>query len=185
LSGNREFCAVPPRHERVSIHPAFSCPIQFQREEVMNFETFEEIMDYAIKKEEEAAAFYEDASKQEKYSGAKETFEGFAREEKKHKSMLENFTEKNIDRYKIEKIPDLKRTDYLVDIEYEPGMPYTDILRLATKREEKAFKFYTDFSEKTGTEEHKKLFQILAQEEAKHKLKLETLLDDYLAEMGD
>ncbi|MCP4669616.1 MAG: rubrerythrin, partial [Deltaproteobacteria bacterium] len=53
------------------------------------------------------------------------------------------------------------------------------------KREEKAFKFYTDFSEGTETEAHKKLFQVLAQEEAKHKLKLETLLDDYMAEMGD
>ena len=39
------------------------------------------------------------------------------------------------------------------------------------KREEKSLKFYNDFSEKAGVEEHKKLFQILAQEEAKHKLK--------------
>ena len=151
----------------------------------MNFESFEEIMNFAIDKEKEAAAFYEEASRQEKYSGAKETFIAFAKEEKKHQVMLENFTKENIEHYKIEKVPDLKRTDYLVDLDYEPGMSYTDILRLATKREEKAFKFYTTFSEKTGTEEHKKLFQILAQEEAKHKLKLETLLDDYLAEMGD
>jgi rubrerythrin len=151
----------------------------------MSFETFVEIMDYAIDKEEEAAAFYEEASGQEKYSGAKEVFESFAREEKKHQAMLENFTKVNIEHYKIKKIPDLKRSDYLVDIEYKPGMPYSDILRLAMKREEKALKFYTAFGEKTGTDEHKKLFQILAQEEAKHKLKLETLLDDYLAEMGD
>ena len=70
-------------------------------------------------------------------------------------------------------------------MEYEPGMGYSDILRLAMKREEKAVKFYTDYSEKAGKQEHKKLFQILAQEESKHKLKLETILDDYLAEMGD
>jgi rubrerythrin len=151
----------------------------------MPFETFEEIMEYAIDKEKEAAAFYEEASKHETFSGAKEIFEDFAREERKHQSMLENFSKENIEHYRAEKIPDLKRSDYLVDIEYRPGMPYSDILRLAMKREEKSLKFYNDFSEKTGTEEHKKLFQILAQEEAKHKLKLETLLDDYLAEMGD
>ena len=151
----------------------------------MNFETFEEIMDYAINKEKEAAAFYEEASKQEKYSGAKETFKDFAKEEKKHQSMLERFTKENIEHYRIQKIPDLKRTDYLVDMKYEPGMPYADILRLAAKREEKAFKFYTAFSEKTITGEHRKIFQFLAQEEAKHKLRLEILLDDYLAEMGD
>ena len=151
----------------------------------MVFETFEEIMDYAISKEKEAAVFYEEASGQEQYSGAKEIFEGFSREEKKHQTMLENFSKENIEHYKIEKIPDLKRSDYLVDLEYEPGMAYADILRLAMKREEKAFKFYSDFGEKAGNQEHQKLFQVLSQEEAKHKLKLETMLDDYMADMGD
>ena len=99
--------------------------------------------------------------------------------------MLENFSEENVEHYRVEKISDLKRSDYLVDMEYEPGLSYADILRLAAKREEKAFKLYNDFSEKTGNEAHKKLFQALSQEEAKHKLKLETMLDDYMAEMGD
>ena len=151
----------------------------------MQFDSFEDIMSYAIEKEKEAQAFYEEASQQEKYSGAKDAFASFAKEEKKHQDLLENFSEENIEHYKIEKIPDLKRSDYLVDIDYEPGMPYSDILRLAMKREEKAVKFYTDFSERTETEGHQKLFQVLAQEESKHKLALETLLDDYLAEMGD
>ena len=156
-----------------------------EQEDPMRFETFEQIMEYAIDKEKEAASFYESASKQEQYLGAKEAFEGFAKEERKHQRMLENFTQENVEQYKIMKIPDLKRSDYLVDMTYMPGMPYADILRLATKREEKALKFYTDFSEKTSTPKYKKVFQALAQEEAKHKLKLETLLDDYLAAMGD
>lgn len=151
----------------------------------MNFESFEEIMGYAISKEKEAAAFYEEVANQERYSGAREIFNDFAKEERGHQAKLEGFSEENIELYKVEKIPDLKISDYLVDMEYEHGMSYSDILRLASKREEKALKFYTDFSEKTGDQEHKKLFQVLAQEEAKHKLKLETLLDDYMAEMGD
>jgi rubrerythrin len=154
-------------------------------EGAMIFESFKEIMDYAITKEKEAARFYEEASKQEKYSGAKEVFESFSKEERKHQAMLENFSEENAEHYKIEKVPDLKRSDYLVDIEYEPGLSYADILRLAAKREEKAFKLYNDFGEKTGNEAHKKLFQSLSQEEAKHKLKLETMLDNYMADMGD
>ena len=151
----------------------------------MTFETFEEIMEYAVNKEKEAAAFYEDASKQEQYSGARETFESFAKEERKHQTMLENFTKENIEHYKIGKIPDLKRSDYLVDIDYEPGMPYKDILIVAMKREEKALSFYNDFGEKAGDEEHRRLFQMLSQEESKHKLKLETMYDDYMAELGD
>ena len=151
----------------------------------MRFETFEEIMSYAIQKEKEAASFYEGLSKQGKSIGAQETFLDFAKEEHRHKEMLENFTRESAVEYRLEKIPDLKRSDYIVDIEYEPGMPYVDMLRLAMKREEKSLKFYTDLSVKISKEEHKKLFQVLGQEEAKHKLKLETLLDDYLAEIGD
>lgn len=39
-------------------------------------------------------------------------------------------------------------------------------------------------AEKTDKEELIKVFQMLAQEEAKHKLALETLYDDHMAEMG-
>ena len=151
----------------------------------MEFDTFESIIKYAIEKEIEAADFYEDLSKQEKFSGNKATFESFAAEERKHRDMLENFSSESVEQYKVEKIPDLKRSDYIVDLEYEPGMSYADILKLAMKREEKALKFYTDFGTHTSHGDHKKIFNILANEEAKHKLKLETMLDDYMAEMGD
>lgn len=151
----------------------------------MDFETFEEIMNYAIGKEKEAVAFYEKISNHEKFSGIREEFKSFAKEEQRHVDMLTNFSKENVEDYKIIKIPDLKRSDYLVDVEYEPGMPYQDILRLAVKREEKAVKLYNDFGNKAAREEHKKLFQVLAQEESKHKLTLETILDDYMAKMGD
>lgn len=151
----------------------------------MQFESFEEIMTYAVEKEKEAAMFYEDISKHEKSSGAKEVFESFSKEERKHQALLENFSKENLEHYKVEKIPDLKRSDYLIDLQYEPGMPYADILRLAMKREEKSLKFYSDFGEQANKDDHKKLFRMLAQEEAKHKLKLETMYDDYLAKMGD
>jgi len=159
--------------------------VKLEKEEEMRFQSFEEIMAFAIDKEIEAAEFYEDASKQEKFSGSKDMFAGFAKEERKHQALLENFSKENIEHYQVEKIPDLKRSDYLVDLQYEPGMAYADILRLAMKREEKAHNFYVDFGKQATKEEHQKLFQVLAQEEAKHKLKLETMLDDYLAKMGD
>lgn len=151
----------------------------------MYFETFEDIMEYAINKEKEAEKFYNEASEKETYSGAKELFKGFALEERGHQNMLEHFSAENIEHFREKKIPDLKRSDYTVDLEYKPDMPYDDILRLAAKREEKALKFYTDFGDRAELESHKKLFRILAQEESKHKLKLETLLDEYLREMGD
>jgi len=158
-----------------------------QKEDIMGFESFEEVVTYAIEKEKEAAAFYDEISSQEKYSGAKEMFAGFASEERKHQKMLEGMLSDNrkIDEYKFEWIPDLKRSNYLVDAEYERGMHYKDILRIAMKREEKALNFYNDVARDNKNEEYSKIFKILAQEEAKHKLGLEKLYDNFMAEQGD
>ena len=44
---------------------------------------------------------------------------------------------------------------------------------------------YNELLEKTDQEELKNLFKMLCQEEAGHKLKLETIYDDYMAKQGD
>jgi rubrerythrin len=153
----------------------------------MNFKSLVEILKYAIEKEKEAAEFYLEISRQEPFAGARETFEQFAAEERKHQVLLEKFEEnrEKIAEYELKWIPDMKRSDYMVDMEYEKGMHYTDILRLAMKREEKALKLYNELQTKTQDEAYLKLFKILAQEEAKHKRVLETMYDDYMAEQGD
>ena len=53
------------------------------------------------------------------------------------------------------------------------------------KREEKALRLYNELAEKTDEGSLTKVFHMLAQEEAKHKLALETLHDDHMAELGD
>lgn len=153
----------------------------------MNFNSVEEIINYAIEREKEAVQFYEEISKQEAFSGTRKTFEDFAKEERKHQAMLEDFSinKEKISEYKLEWITDIKRSDYLVDMEYEKGMHYTDILRLAMKKEEKALKLYNDLSKKADNENVIKLFKLLAQEEAKHKGYIEGLYDDYMAGQGD
>ena len=153
----------------------------------MSFGSFEEVVKYAIEKEKEAAEFYDEICSQEIFSGAKEMFAGFADEERKHQKMLEGILSDSgkISEYKFEWIPDLKRSNYMVDTEYEKGMHYRDILRIAMKREEKALEFYNDVARKNNNEEYAKLFKFLAQEEAKHKLGLEKLYDNFMAEQGD
>jgi len=80
----------------------------------------------------------------------------------------------------------LRRKGYIVlDIDYRPGMGYNEILMLAIKREEKALKLYNDFLQKVDSEASRTLFKMLCQEEAQHKLALETMYDDYMAQMGD
>ena len=155
----------------------------------MEFKELKDIINFAIEREQEAADFYMDASKQESFSGSAKMLKEFAQEELKHKNMLEKLLAGEVDEgvkdYKLKWITDIKRSDYVVDIEYSPGMGYKDMLMLAMKREEKALKLYNEMLDKAKEPEVQKLFKILCQEEAKHKQSLETMYDDYMAEMGD
>ena len=153
----------------------------------MTFESFEDIVNFAIENEREAAEFYADAAKQEPFAGVKEALEEMAAEEKKHEALLKNLGENKelIENYDFKWVPDMKRSNYMVDMQYEPGMHYADLLRLAMKREEYALKMYNELQQKTDNEEYIKVFKMLCQEEAKHKRFLETLYDDYMAKMGD
>ena len=153
----------------------------------MPFESFEEILQYAIEKEKEAAEFYEEASSQESFSGSREMLQQFAKEERKHQAILEDLDshKDKVKDYPFEWIPDMKRSNYMVDIQYEEGMDYADLLRLAMKREEKALALYNELMRKTEDPDHIQLFKMLCQEEAKHKQFLETLYDDFMAAQGD
>ena len=53
-------------------------------------------------------------------------------------------------------------------------MNFQDALVVAMKKEKKAFKLYTDLANATEDQGLKNTFLALAQEEAKHKLRIET-----------
>ena len=62
----------------------------------MSFESIEEIIQFAIDKEKEAADFYESVAKEESLSGLKEMLLEFAGEERKHQAMLEGFQKEGV-----------------------------------------------------------------------------------------
>ena len=56
------------------------------------FDSLEAIVNFAIEKEKEAVEFYSNLSKEEAFSGTKEMFADFAREEHKHtRALMDNF----------------------------------------------------------------------------------------------
>jgi rubrerythrin len=157
--------------------------------ESMEFKTLDEILEFAISKEVEAEQFYVSLCEEESLSGNRQLFQEFAKEERKHVNLLESLKTggvvEGIENYTFKWIKDIKRSDLVLDIAYQKGMHYRDILMLAIKREEKALKLYNDLLSHADTETSRKVFKILCQEEAKHKLALESMYDDYMAEMGD
>ena len=145
----------------------------------MDLKQYEEAIRFAIDKEIGAFTFYMKASQAVKNSGAKELFIDFAKEEEKHRRLLEDITAEKISRLQLEKnVPDLKISDYMVDVEFKPELSYADILRMAMKMEERSLKLYTDLERTAKDDRMKKLFDFLAQQEAKHKYGLEKRYDE-------
>ena len=144
----------------------------------MEEKQFKEIIKFAIDKEIKAYDFYTNASQVAKYSGAKELFTDLAKEEVGHRKLLEKLDMEKIAKVRIEPVPNLKISDYLVDVEFKADLSYADILRTAMKMEERSLKLYTDMKESNKDQDLNKLFTLLANEEAKHKLRLEKIYDE-------
>ncbi|MFC1888493.1 ferritin family protein [Thermodesulfobacteriota bacterium] len=144
------------------------------------FGSVDEALDFAIGKEQEASDFYTDlAGKMEKPWMA-ELFRDFAKEEQGHKAKLTAIKGDKSLAPAAKKVADLKIGDYLIDVEPEPNMDYQDALIVAMKSEKAAFRLYTDLAASTEDTTLQGTFQSLAQEEAKHKLRLELEYDEFV-----
>jgi rubrerythrin len=146
----------------------------------MKSDQLKDTIAFALDKEKEAVEFYKTCSEQSTRSGMRQAFLEMAAEEKKHVQMLENFRPQNIKDVRIKEIPNLKISDYLVDMEFTSEMSYQDLLILAMKREESAYKMYSRMVVKGTDPSVEKLFRFMAQEELKHKNRLEKEYDDFV-----
>ncbi|MDP8238778.1 MAG: ferritin family protein [Candidatus Hatepunaea meridiana] len=146
----------------------------------MNFEIVEEVIDFAIKREEEAYDFYIDLAAKMDRPSMSAVFEDFAREELGHKAKLIAIKESEFDAPFLKETVDLKIGDYLVDVEPSPGMDFQQALIVAMKQEKAAYKLYTDLAAEVTYENLRDTLLLLAQEEAKHKLRFEIEYDEII-----
>ena len=144
------------------------------------WKSFDEILDFAIKNEEEAAQFYTDLAAKAELAPMRGVFEDFAREERGHKAKLLGVKKSGKLQSASKAVLDLKIGDYLVDAEPGPDIDYQGALILAMKQEKAAFKLYTDLAAATDDPDLRGLLLGLAQEEAKHKLRFEVEYDDHI-----
>jgi len=138
------------------------------------FKSVDELLAYAIEKEVEAREFYLEWAGKLATPHLQEVFRSFAAEEDKHREKLERVKAGSLFRPSARPITDLRIVDYLVDLVPTPGMDYQEALIIAMKREKASFRLYNDLSQLATDESLKATFLALAQEEAKHKLRLET-----------
>jgi len=142
------------------------------------FSSVEEILDFAIREEEQAAEFYSNLAGRIEKPGMRKVFEEFAQEELGHKAKLLGIKEGKLLAPATQKVMDLKIADYLEDVEPSTDLDYPKALVLAMKKEKAAFKMYTDLASATVDEAVRSTLLSLAQEEAKHKLRFEIAYDE-------
>jgi rubrerythrin len=144
------------------------------------FESADEALDFAIQNEQESFEFYTDMAEKMERPGMSNIFKDFARQEMGHKAKLEAVKEGRLLLSADKHVQDLKIADYLVESPISPKLDYQDALVLAMKKEKAAFRLYTNLAEAASDENLKQTFQALAEEEAKHKLRVEMEYDDHI-----
>lgn len=144
------------------------------------FQDVNEILDFAIENEQNAADFYFKLSESTKDKSIRQTFEQYAHEEIGHKEKLLKLKKEGIFRMEKQHILDMRVADYVVRKPVSDEMSYQDALILAMKREKAAYRLYMKLASQTTDGQLKELFLGLAQEEAKHKMAFEIEYDDVI-----
>lgn len=148
----------------------------------MDLSNFQDILEFAISREQIAIDSYGIMSEIAKSPGLKELLLELREEEKKHKSLLEGITDQKIAEFTIKEVPDLKISDYLTEETPSEDMTFQDLLIFAAKKEQEAVELYSNLEENAEDDELKKLFQFLIQQEKAHKLKLEKEYEEHVLE---
>jgi rubrerythrin len=136
----------------------------------------EEILRFAIRKEADAAAYYQMMADRSN-PGIKKLLEELAKEEEGHRKKLEHFDRKKIEKMTVKETKGLGMSEWMEDTPFSSDMNYADLLRMAIKNEERSQHLYTSTAQMVTEPTLKKLLLVLAQEESTHKERLEKLYD--------
>jgi rubrerythrin len=145
----------------------------------------DELLDTAIYKEIASQAFYIAGQDKTEDPGARALMRELAKEELKHARWLEALKEEGLgeEDWHREKVANLVISEYLTGGDSLEGAGVQDTLLFAMKREQQSVEFYSRMMGMMRDETAKHLCERLVHEELKHKLKLEMLYDDMLADV--
>ncbi|MEJ5245349.1 MAG: ferritin family protein [Bacteroidota bacterium] len=136
-----------------------------------------DIIEFAINKEIEAIEFYQKLQNIAKHESSKAFLKELEEMEVSHKTILQNYLDNPSGIGVIEQPTNLLISNYIDDVEAESDITFQQILIIAMKREERAMSLYQQLAAEVEGEA-RNVFIRLSQEEAKHKLQLETIYDE-------
>ncbi|MBW6513777.1 MAG: ferritin family protein [Candidatus Syntrophosphaera sp.] len=147
----------------------------------MTIQEFNEILDFAVAREQEAVQFYRDLQQETKFQAQREMLKDLEGMEMGHIVVIESIRRKGVSEADIPKVQNMQISEYLSAEMDSLDLSYQNILIKAMKREENSFKLYSEMSAKFPDSEISTLFRKLAADEAKHKLLFEKLYDDWIS----
>jgi rubrerythrin len=137
----------------------------------------DEILEMAVAREVDAYRFYLALVERVENRRIRKVFEMLAAEELEHKAKIELEIMKTGRVVKEDKPPagfHDQQPDYAPTV---IDMNYKDVLLMGMQKEEASIRLYVDMAEMTSDVHSKKILLALAQEEAGHKLRFQTVLD--------
>ncbi len=146
----------------------------------------DEILETAKRVEESSYNFYMNAQKIVSLPYLKDQLKELAEMEIDHRKKIEDLIEKGPEvvakSIVIERIQDMKLSDYLMPSHIDSKANYQDILITAMKREDLTHQFYQNLLKGAKNDDLRKILEYLSIEELKHKNKLQFLYDDIVYE---
>jgi rubrerythrin len=136
-----------------------------------------ELIETAIRREEEAYAFYMEIRKKVEDAAVRDTIGWIAGEEKKHKKFLEDYRD---GRYgsnllRSSEVVYYKIAEHQDKPEVAADMSSADVFLVAAHRERTSNRFYTELARQHADGEAKDILLRMANEELRHKEKMEYL----------
>ncbi len=142
----------------------------------------DEILETAKRIEESSYNFYTNAQKIVPLPYLKDQLKELAEMEIDHRKKIEALIEEGPEKVAkdiiIERIQDMKLSDYLMPSKINSKANYQDILITAMKREDLTHQFYQNLLRAANSDDLRKILEYLSIEELKHKNKLQFLYDD-------
>jgi rubrerythrin len=135
------------------------------------------VIEVAIKREEEAYTFYMDLYKGQMDENVRDTLHYLAKEEQKHKDFLIRYRNEELgpEAMRLNTGVSYHIAEYLEEPDAEDDMAPDKVYLLAAHREQRSFHFYQELAEIHPGGEIKEMLLKMANEELKHKEKMEYL----------
>lgn len=135
---------------------------------------YDDIIAFCIKLEKDSIALYQNLVDSADNASSRQFYESLVKMEKGHVQKFENLGEDEFFKSAPKQVIDLKITDYMVDMDPKQARTWQDIIAMAAKGEAMARELYLELAGKYADEPFlREFFQMMAEEEAQHKLDLE------------